>query len=203
MPLSLTPIADSQAWAPPAPANTTILQLQSGIAWRQYLKRASFRGVPFYVDTGVRESGRRTVNHEFPKRNVPYAEDMGRRAREFTVRGYMIVYPRDDTDPLRKKNYIPARDNLIAALETDGAADLQVPLLGILNVVCTRYRVSEEARLGGFCTFDMSFIEFGQAPATGTRDSAAGVYYAADALGSVTQSTVATGIDKAASGMAV
>jgi prophage DNA circulation protein len=200
MPLSLVPVSDPQLVAQARSSATTILQLQSGIAWRQYLKRASFRSVPFHVDTGVRESGRRTVTHEFPKRNVPYAEDMGRRAREFTVRGYIIVYPFDDADDLHKKNYIPARDNLITALETDGSADLQLPLLGILNVMCTRYRVTEEDRLGGYCVFDMSFVEYGQAPATGTRDSAAGVYYAATALDSTTQATVASGIKNATSG---
>jgi prophage DNA circulation protein len=175
---------------------TTILELQSGIAWRSSLRRANFRGARFHVDTGVRESGRRVVNHEFPKRNVPYAEDMGRRAREFTVRGYIIAYPRDGSDVLQQKNYIPARDSLILALETDGPASLQLPLLGVLNVMCTRYRVTEEDKFGGYCVFDMTFTEYGQAPATGTRDSPAGVYYAANNLESATTNAVETGIKK-------
>jgi prophage DNA circulation protein len=172
---------------------TTILTLQSGIAWRSSLRRASFRGARFHVDTGVRESGRRIVDHEFPKRDVPYAEDMGRKAREFTVRGYIIVYPRDTGDLLQQKNYIPARDSLILALETDGPANLQLPTLGILNVACQRYRVTEEERFGGYCVFDMTFTEYGQAPATGTRDSAAGVTYAAQALGDATQTGITSG----------
>jgi prophage DNA circulation protein len=181
----------------------TILQLQSGIAWRQYLKRASFRGEQFYVDTGVRESGRRVVNHEFPKRNLPYAEDMGRRAREFTVRGYLIVYPNNvasggqdyfPNDPLKKANYITARDALITALETDDIANLQLPLLGVMSVMCTRYRVTEEEKLGGYCVFDMTFTEFGQAPANGERVGPAGVFYAADALSVATQQVIINGI---------
>jgi prophage DNA circulation protein len=176
---------------------TTILTLKSGIAWRSSLRRASFRGARFHVDTGVRESGRRVVQHEFPKRNVPYGEDMGRRAREFTVRGYIIVYPRDTGDVLQQRNYIPARDSLILALEEDGPANLQLPLLGVLNVMCTRYRVTEEDRFGGYCVFDMTFTEYGQAPATGTRDSAAGVTYAAQNLDTATQSSVSAGIKNA------
>lgn len=172
---------------------TTILALQSGIAWRSSLRRASFRGAQFHVDTGVRESGRRIVNHEFPKRDVPYAEDMGRKSREFTVRGYIIVYPRDTGDVLQQKNYIPARDSLILALETDGPANLQLPTLGVLNVACSRYRITEEERFGGYCVFDMTFTEFGQAPATGTRDSAAGVTYAAQDLGNATQTAITSG----------
>ena len=111
--LSSEPVADQQlvdasTQATAAQRGTTILQLQSGIAWRQYLKPAMFRNARFHVETGVRESGRRVVNHEFPKRDVPYAEDMGRRARELTVRGYIIVYPNDGSQTLKKKNYIPA-----------------------------------------------------------------------------------------------
>jgi prophage DNA circulation protein len=207
MPFSLTPIADPQIARVASPRATTILELQSGIAWRQYLKRASFRGAQFYVETGVRESGRRVVQHEFPKRSVPYAEDMGRRAREFTVRGYCIVYPTGGknsrapaNDPLKQANYIPARDKLITALETEGPATLQLPLLGALGVMCQRYRVTEEDRFGGYCVFDMTFTEYGQAPATGTRQSAAGVYYAANALSAAAQSAVETGIKSASSG---
>ncbi|HVG51527.1 MAG TPA: DNA circularization N-terminal domain-containing protein [Xanthobacteraceae bacterium] len=178
-----------------------ILQLQSGIAWRQKLKPALFRGERFHVDTGVRESGRRIVGHEFPKRDVPYAEDMGRRARDFTVRGYIIVYPRDgQNNDLQKKNYIPARDRLIKALETEGPAELQLPLLGVMRVACTRYRITEESRLGGFCVFDMTFTEYGQAPAEGVRQSAAGVVYAATEYGTVTQNKIYQEILRLSSG---
>jgi prophage DNA circulation protein len=200
----ITPFPDSQInqLALSSGGATTILQLQSGIAWRSSLRRASFRGARFHVDTGVRESGRRIVNHEFPKREVPYAEDMGRKAREFTVRGYIIVYPRDTGDLLQQKNYIPARDALILALEEDGPANLQLPTLGILNVACQRYRITEEEKFGGYCVFDMTFTEFGQAPATGTRDSAAGITYAAQSLGDATQTGITSGIKAIDSGAA-
>jgi len=154
---------------------------------------AKFRDCRFHVETAVRESGRRIVPHEFPKRDLPYAEDMGRRQREFTVRGYIIVYPRDLQGPgldLYAKNYIPARDKLIAALETEGPAVLQLPLL------CTRYRVTEESRLGGYCVFDMSFTEYGKAPATGERSSEAGVYYAVEQINQAEKDNVSKVIDQ-------
>lgn len=182
---------------------TKIMELQSGIAWRSRWRGAKFRGARFHVEAAVRESGRRIVNHEFPKRDVPYAEDMGRRGREFNVRGYIVVYPRDGESELQKKDYVPARDALIKALEEHGPAELQLPLLGVLNVACTRYRVTEENRSGGYCVFDMSFTEFGQAPAEGTRSSKAGVEYAADTLGAVTKSTAQTGIKAISGGSAV
>jgi prophage DNA circulation protein len=176
------------------------MELQSGIAWRGRWMPAKFRGARFHVETAVRESGRRIVQHEFPKRDAPYAEDMARRAREFTVRGYIIVYPRDvggSGNTLKKKNYIEARDVLIKALEQDGPAILQLPLLGIMNVACTRYRVTEENRTGGYCVFDMSFTEFGQAPATGTRQSAPGVYYEAQKMSEATKDQITSAIAKA------
>jgi prophage DNA circulation protein len=173
---------------------TVITKLESGIAWRTNWKPAMFRNARFHVDTGVRESGRRIVTHEFPKRDTPYAEDMGRRAREFTIRGYIIVYPREGETDLQRKNYIPARDKLIEALEVEGPAVLQLPLLGQMNVACTRYRITEENKLGGFCVFDMSFVEYGLAPAEGTRSSKAGITYEAENLGGVTQAGIASGI---------
>jgi prophage DNA circulation protein len=176
---------------------TIITQLASGKPWRDRWQPAMFRNARFHVETGLRESGRRLVPHEFPKRNVPYAEDMGRRAREFTVRGYIIVYPRnEDGHELRKRNYIPARDALIKALEEEGPAELQLPLLGVLKVACSRYRVTEDNKSGGFCVFDMSFVEFGQAPAEGTRDSKAGVEYAETQNNAATKAFITDGIKK-------
>jgi prophage DNA circulation protein len=175
-----------------------ILQLQSGIAWRRNWKPAMFRDKRFHVDANVRESGRRIVNHEFPKRDINYAEDMGKRAREFTVRGYIIVYPRDTEGALQKKNYIPARNQLIEALEQEGPGTLQLPLLGSMQVVCQRYRVTEETRLGGYCTFDMTFTEYGKAPAEGSRQSSGALQSSAADLGAAVKQAVTQQIDKIA-----
>jgi prophage DNA circulation protein len=191
------PVASGQGLRPARA--TKIIELESGIAWRGKLMPARFRNARFHVDSAVRESGRRIVPHEYPKKDVPYAEDMGRRAREFTIRGYIIVYPRNvDGDDLKKKDYTIARDALITALETDGPSTLQLPLLGIMNVACTRYRVTEENRAGGYCSFDMSFVEYGQPPVSGSRQSAPGVEYAATKLNEAGTAHVMAGLKKAA-----
>lgn len=90
--------------------------------------------------------------HEYPKRDVPYAEDMGRRARAFTVSGYLIG-----------PNYLGPRDRLIAALEAEGAGVLVHPTMGEMSVVCDRFSVSETRQRGGFCVFEMVFVEAGAA----------------------------------------
>jgi len=183
---------------------TVITKLESGIAWRSKFRGAKFGDADFHVDSAVRDSARRIVQHEFPKRDVPYAEDMGRRAREITVRGYIIAFMNDTTSgkPLLRKNYIPARDKLIAELETEWPTGrkLQLPFLGQLMCVCSRYRVTEEDKYGGYCTFDMTFQEYGQPPSTGTRDSKAGVYDNVEKLGGAIENSVEAGIKQASSG---
>src|SRR4029079_12965701 len=92
--------------------------------WRQILmQQASFRGVIFHVDTQARASGRRTVVHEYPKRNDPYSEDMGRHARRINLQGYLIYNP---SNPLYE--YVSQRFALIRALEADDAGRLVHPV---------------------------------------------------------------------------
>jgi prophage DNA circulation protein len=124
---------------------------------------ASFRTAQFHVEVGSHESGRRIVLHEFPKRDMPYAEDMGRRAYDITVRAYCVAYPFDTNRPLYQRDYRVPRNLLIRELETEGAGILQLPSLRPVSVVVQRYRVTEEQKAGGFCMFDISFIESGQA----------------------------------------
>ena len=59
--------------------------------WRDNLVPASFRGAVFHVETSGRRSGRRTVVHEYPKRNIPYSEDMGRSAVKWSFTAYLIL----------------------------------------------------------------------------------------------------------------
>jgi hypothetical protein len=132
--------------------------------WRDQLLPASFRGAFFHVETGSRENGRAIVVHEFPKKDVPYPEDMGRKAMQFTVRAYCIAYPIDTSEPLYQRDYRAARNILITALEQEGPGVLQLPTINPMMVVCPQYRWTEEERFGGFCTFDLSFVEYGVPP---------------------------------------
>jgi hypothetical protein len=173
--------------------------------WRDALLPAMFDGVPFFCDSGVRESGRRAVVHEYPKRDVPYAEDMGRRATQYSVRGYVVSYGRDVglgpnsltimpaggvAQGLFMRDYRIARDMLQARLDEPGAGVLQLPYMAragagstlALFVVCSGYRMTEEDRLGGYAVFDMTFVEYGllaQVPpsaVTGLQQQADGTF---------------------------
>jgi len=135
-----------------------------GSPWRQKLLPAHFDTFMFHCESAARENGRRIVTHEFPKKEFPYSEDMGRRAIEFTVRGYIIQYVTDTDIPLYQRDYTLARDALQARLETGIAGSLQLPLQAPMIVVCSRYRLTEEEKAGGYCVFDMTFVELGVPP---------------------------------------
>jgi prophage DNA circulation protein len=132
--------------------------------WRDALQPAAYRGAMFHVEAGTKEDGRRIVVHEFPKKDVPFSEDMGRRAIAFTVRAYCIQYPRDTSVELYQRDYRVPRDHLIRELEQEGSGTLQLPTLQPLTVVCQGYRLTEEERLGGYCVFDIQFVEAGSDP---------------------------------------
>jgi len=119
--------------------------------WRDRLIRGwSFRGVPFHCEQQSRASGRRNVEHEYPKRDDPYAEDMGRHAIRYTITGYLIG-----------PNYLAEKISLMHALEAPEAGTLVDPLTGSVLMMCERYSVVETRDKGGYCVFEMSFAEAG------------------------------------------
>jgi prophage DNA circulation protein len=127
--------------------------------WRDILMQpASFRGIIFHVETGSRLSGRRTVVHEYPKRNDPYAEDMGRQARRWNFQGYLIYRP---SNPMYV--YTSQRYALYSALESDDVGTLVHPVLapGGVQAMCERYTMVENRTRGGFTEFEMQFVESG------------------------------------------
>jgi prophage DNA circulation protein len=121
--------------------------------WREKYQQAWFRGASFHVETDMRASGRRVALHQYPKRNTPYAEDMGRQAIQFKVQGYLIG-----------PNYLDDKDILIGCLEADGPGLLQLPMPyqgGTIMVMVQSYAVTEARERGGYCVVDMGFIEYG------------------------------------------
>lgn len=138
---------------------------QKATVWRDQLLPATYAGKQFHCEANSREGGQRIVTHEFPKKDLPYSETMGRRAMQFTIRGYCIVFPSDFAaaqTPLYQRDYRVPRDDLINALDAGQPAILQLPTQAPMWVVCTRYRMAEEEKLGGYCTFDMTFTEYGK-----------------------------------------
>lgn len=121
------------------------------MSWKDKLRPASFRGVAFHAEADDMSAGRRVQVHEYPQRDKPYAEDIGRAKREISVTGFVLG---DD--------YMAARDKLLGALETAGPGTLVHPWYGSLKVVCTSVRVRHSNRDGGMAAFDLGFVEAGE-----------------------------------------
>jgi len=130
-------------------------------SWRARLRPASWRGVPFFVGEASGEVGRRYEMHEYPQRDQPWAEDLGRSQRKWSVTGYVLG---DD--------YMGTRDRLLAACEQSGVGKLVHPYLGELHVVCDRFRYTERDEEGRICRFELSFAEPGTKGAPTARRAA-------------------------------
>lgn len=165
--------------------------------WRDTLVMASYRDVPFHVELSGRMSGRRTVVHEYPKRNDPYAEDMGRHAVRWSFTAYILLNDKGLYESSHRgrqvvmpySNLIDHRNALIGALERDDAGYLIHPSLsasygggpegaspgGAMLVMAERYSVSESRERGGYYEFDMQFVEAGFAPKPVRVDTAGNI----------------------------
>lgn len=119
--------------------------------WTKTLRGASFRGVPFHVESEGITAGRHIATHEFVRSEEVLSEDMGRKATRYRVTAYIANDLADVHGPA-----------LVAALTTPGAGMLVLPMLGPVNVmisgdVGTRH---EKDKLG-FVGFEFEAVEAG------------------------------------------
>ncbi len=114
--------------------------------WMQSLRRASFRGVAFWVEQDQLETGRRLVVHQYPLRDDPYIEDMGRDANKVKVTAYLAGdSARDEEKRLRR------------ACEAEGAAGLSLPLEQ-LRAHCEKCSRDYSRDKLGFIAFKIDFV---------------------------------------------
>lgn len=158
------------------------------MGWREQLRPASFRGVAFYVQGHEAQLGRRVALHEFPQRDIPYAEDMGRATRKLMVEAYVLG-----------ADYMVARDRLLAAVELGGAGVLVHPYLGELRVNVQTCALTESNSELGLARLRIEFVEAGaakfpQSEVSGTASvAAAGAAATAAAQASFTARHVVAG----------
>lgn len=114
------------------------------------LRRASFRGVPFEVTSSNLSIGRRTQTFEYPQRDDPFTEDMGRSKRTIRITAFVVGY-----------DYIARMKRLIAACEKPGSGRLIHPWLGSMEVTPTDLSapVFESNRVA---SVSLTFVESGK-----------------------------------------
>lgn len=122
------------------------------MAWKDRLVDASFRGVPFKTEDEATPVGRRVETHEYPNRDKPYTEDLGKVTGRPVFSGYVIG---DDC--------YDQRDRLIEALNKPGPGTLVHPAYGEMSVcVDGEIRVSTTSGEGRMVRFDLRFVEAGE-----------------------------------------
>ncbi|HLJ64912.1 MAG TPA: DNA circularization N-terminal domain-containing protein [Stellaceae bacterium] len=112
--------------------------------------QASFRGAAFLFDAATTDFGRRVEVNEYPRRDAPFPEDVGKKARRFTLNAFVLG---PDVDS--------ARDALIAACETPGPGRLVHPRFGEIMVQCLDCQLNEKAKERGIARFSLTFTEVG------------------------------------------
>ncbi|MFD2451713.1 DNA circularization N-terminal domain-containing protein [Ideonella paludis] len=117
------------------------------MAWLDQLRPASFRGVPFQVDTIEHLAGDNVVLREYPFQDLPTVFRMGEAAEEIKLSAYVIG-----------EDYIEQRDALRQVLS--GQGELVHPTAGrMLVYVAGRFTTREAPTAeGGVCRFDLTFI---------------------------------------------
>lgn len=123
------------------------------------LRKASYNGISFEVTGSDFNFGRRTVTYEYPVRDEPYTEDLGRLKRQFTLSGFIVG-----------SDYLVKTQKLIDAIENcnikaNGKVEpgkLIHPWLGKLNVYPIETpKVSWDAQKR-ISNFTITFIEAGE-----------------------------------------
>ena len=124
------------------------------------LRPASFRGVPFQVESTDLGAGRRNTLHEYPQRNKSWVEDLGRAARELSFEAFVVG-----------ADYVAQANSLLAAIEEEGPGTLIHPWFGTLTVSLKDLaRVSFNRSLG-HARFSLSFVETGELVFPAAQDS--------------------------------
>lgn len=122
------------------------------------LRQASYNNVKFEVESSSLEFGRRAVLHEYPQRDTPYVEDLGKATRKLSVSGFFVG-----------SDYVKQAQNFIKEVEksctTDGEqtpGKLVHPWLGSLEVIPIDTPTFEWDKQKKFCSFNIQFYEAGE-----------------------------------------
>lgn len=116
-------------------------------------RRASFRGASFFVEMDKVETGRALVVHEFPHRDTPYVEDLGRVANKIQVTAYIA------SDNLEQETAA-----LFSACGQRGPSTLVLPMERH-QVHCESCARDWSRDRQGYIAFQLSFVKDGSGAA--------------------------------------
>ncbi|KAB2527488.1 hydroxyacid dehydrogenase [Pseudomonas sp. GXM4] len=114
--------------------------------WRDQMLPASFRGISFLIPQASVPVGMKVQLHEFPQRDEPYSEQMGKQAQVHRLVCWIIG---DDC--------FERRDKFMEAVQTPGAGELVHPWLGRMQVKAGEAELTHDFKQGGMAAFAVTF----------------------------------------------
>ncbi|MCP1245969.1 DNA circularization N-terminal domain-containing protein [Acetobacter cerevisiae] len=110
--------------------------------------QGSFRGVPFVVMGNGGQAGRKQAVHDYPYRDTPWVEDLGRRGRLYRITGFLCG----------ATCYVQ-RDLLTTASEASGPGLLIHPTIGVIRASCMSFEWRERDGVTGVIDIQLELLE--------------------------------------------
>lgn len=114
--------------------------------WRDQMLPASFRGISFLIPQASVPIGMKVQLHEFPQRDEPYAEQLGKQSQVHRLVCWIIG-----------EDCFERRDKFMEALQTPGPGELVHPWLGRMQVKVGEGELSHDFKRGGMAEFAVTF----------------------------------------------
>lgn len=124
--------------------------------WAKTLRRASYRGVPFWVDYDDFNGGKRLARHEYAGGRVTLIEEMGLATADIEVTAYLV----GDASDLESTV-------LGAALLAPGPGMLVLPISPAQLATAESFRRSQEKDRRGYIAMSIRFVPHGNTPIPG------------------------------------
>lgn len=118
------------------------------MGWKTELLDASFRGVPFEVESTQDDGEKSVVVHEYPYRAGAEIEDLGRKARRIRI-----------TALFWGEDYLSGVTSLVKAFEETGKGELIHPVFGSVQVAITKWGIPHRADDPDYTALDFEAVE--------------------------------------------
>lgn len=110
--------------------------------------QGSYRGVPFVVMGNGGQAGRKQAVHDYPYRDTPWVEDLGRKGRLYRITGFLCG-----------ATCYAQRDLLADAAESKGPGLLVHPTIGIIRAALMSFEWRERDGVTGVIDIQLELLE--------------------------------------------
>lgn len=115
------------------------------------LRQASFRGIAFYISEATDDTERRHTVHEYPQKDTPYIEDLGKGAQSFTLQVFLIG-----------EACVQQAKALRKAVLSGKTGTLVHPFEGSIRVFGTKANFNYQTSVLRYVSGSISFVEAGE-----------------------------------------